>query len=388
MKVLPMTILLIQEQWTPHNQALIDALREGGNRVTTWYQEPVNRVDPILTREAMPKDDMRFYRRNSLDWDFLRQILFCGSATPVVVGWSNKNTRAANLLLQVLFRKYVYWSDNPTPTNRKSMGALRWSLRKIALKLLRLSRGLVFAVGTSAENYFLSCGIPASRVVNVPVPPPRFRGDADIKFRAREMISQAGIQDSAPYLFAGSRLVKEKGFDVLIDAYEKLNSTSPHAPQLVICGSGPEEQSLRHFAGKLSCAGKVYFVGWQPPEIFCQLVADAQIFIHPARFDAYGATIIAASLGVPIIGSDGAGAVVDRVEDGITGLVFRSGDARHLADQMGRLISDQNLRLQIARNLTIEAGNWDAKAIARIFCAGLNDLSGNPSAPSHGQRTI
>lgn len=380
-----MKILLVQETWTPHNQALIDALREGGHRVITYYQKPSRGAGPALTERLTPDSDIRFYRPDSLDWEFLRQILLSGSAVPVIVGWSNTNTRTANLLLQVFFRKYVYWSDNPTPTNRNSMGLPKWTLRKVALKLLRLSRARVFAVGTSAEEYFLSCGLPPSRVVNVPVPPPRCSGGADLDFQAQEIISGAGIEDSAPYLFAGSRLVKEKGFDVLLEAYEILDSKISSAPQLVICGSGPEEESLRQFAGRLSSGSKVKFVGWQPPEIFCRLVAGAQIFIHPARFDAYGAAIIAADLGVPVVGSSGAGAVIDRVKDGITGLVFRNGDSSHLAEQIGKLISDGDLRLVMANNLKADAHNWDSKAVAGMFWDGLVGLSRNLTPPPNNR---
>ena len=372
-----MTILLVQETWTPHNQALVDALREGGQKVITWYQEPLSHPDSFSTDAIVRGGKMRFYRRNSLDWEFLRQLLFSGSAIPVIVGWSNKNTRTANLLLQVMFRRYVYWSDNPTPTNRNSMGLPKWLLRKMALKVLRLSRARVFAVGSSAEEFFLSCGLAPSRVVNVPVPPPRCSGGTGIDVRVQEIMGGAGIEDSAPYLFAGSRLVKEKGFDILLEAYEILDSEISHAPQLVICGSGPEEESLRQFAARLSCGDKVKFVGWQPPEIFCRLVAGAQIFVHPARFDAYGATIIAADLGVPVVGSNGAGAVIDRVKDGITGLIFRNGDSSHLAEQIGKLISDGDLRLGMANNLKADAHNWNSKAVARMFCDGLVGLSRN-----------
>ena len=385
MKPLLMRILLIQEKWTPHNQALIDALRAGGISVTTWYQEASHGAGPAITERATPECDTRFYRRNSLDWDFLRQILLSGTAIPVIVGWSNANTRTANLLLQMLFRKYVYWSDNPTPTNRNAMGLPKWTLRKVALNLLRLSRARVFAVGSSAEEFFLSCGLAPSRVVNVPVPPPRCSGGTGIDVRAQEIMGGAGIEDSAPYLFAGSRLVKEKGFDILLEAYEILDSEISHAPQLVICGSGPEEESLRQFAARLSCGDKVKFVGWQPPELFCRLVAGAQIFVHPARFDAYGATIIAADLGVPVVGSSGAGAVIDRVKDGITGLIFRNGDSNHLAEQMGKLISDGDLRLSMANNLKADAHNWNSKAVARMFCDGLVGLSRNLTPPPNNR---
>lgn len=371
-----MTILLVQERWTPHNQGLIDALRESGLKVITWYQEAPGGASSSSSGVHVPIAP-NFYKHGSLDWKFLRQVLFCRPAIPVIVGWSNRNTRAANLILQALFRNYIYWSDNPTPTNRKLMGLLKWGQRKFALGLLRLSRARVFAVGSSAKEYFLSCGFPPSRVVNVPVPPPRYSGGTGIDVQAQEIMGGAGIEDSAPYLFAGSRLVKEKGFDILLEAYEILDSEISHAPQLVICGSGPEEESLRQFAARLSCEDKVKFVGWQPPEIFCRLVAGAQIFVHPARFDAYGATIIAADLGVPIIGSSGAGSVIDRVKDGITGLIFRNGDSNHLAEQIGKLISDGDLRLSMANNLKADAHNWNSKAVARMFCDGLVGLSRN-----------
>lgn len=52
------------------------------------------------------------------------------------------------------------------------------------------------------------------------------------------------------YFFAIGRLVKEKGFHILINAYAQLCSQLPHEsiPHLVIAGSGKEEKSLRTLA--------------------------------------------------------------------------------------------------------------------------------------------
>jgi glycosyltransferase involved in cell wall biosynthesis len=51
-------------------------------------------------------------------------------------------------------------------------------------------------------------------------------------------------------------------------------------------------------------------------------MAAGDIFTHPARFDAWGSTIFAHAIGVPVIGSTGAGSAADRIEHGKNGWLF------------------------------------------------------------------
>ncbi len=66
------------------------------------------------------------------------------------------------------------------------------------------------------------------------------------------------VDDVPPYLFGIGRLVREKGFDVLIDAFARLPSSDL---RLVIAGEGPQRSELEAMAERVGVRERVSFVG-------------------------------------------------------------------------------------------------------------------------------
>jgi glycosyltransferase involved in cell wall biosynthesis len=82
-------------------------------------------------------------------------------------------------------------------------------------------------------------------------------------------------------------------------------------------------------------------------------VADAMrrsdIFVLPSLDDSYGLVVLEAmASGLPVILTRNVGAI-DIVEDGVSGLVVPAGDDRALANAIGRLAADPELRSQMGR---------------------------------------
>ncbi len=98
-------------------------------------------------------------------------------------------------------------------------------------------------------------------------------------------------------ILAAGRLIRQKGFDLLIDAFARLDD--PRA-RLVIVGSGPEEDELRRKIERLDLAQCVTLAGFVP-DIRPHLDA-ARVFVLPSRFEGYGAVIVEAlGAGRPVI---------------------------------------------------------------------------------------
>lgn len=148
-------------------------------------------------------------------------------------------------------------------------------------------------------------------------------------------------------LYAGN-LVPGKGVDVLLRAAAELRRRSGPF-RVKVLGEGPERAALRALAAELGIATDV---DWAPFVAQDRMPAEygaATITVLPSRgrAEGLGLTLVEALLaGSAVVGTP-AGGIPEVVEDGVTGLLARDGDAVHLAEQLDRLLRDGDLRRRL-----------------------------------------
>ncbi len=161
-----------------------------------------------------------------------------------------------------------------------------------------------------ARRKFIEGGLPADRIVvkpNFVYPDPG-----------------PGAHDGGYALFVG-RLSPEKGIRTLLAAWERLGMGIP----LKIAGDGP-------LADEVAWAAEhnphVEWLGSQPLDRVYALMGAAALVIVPSEcYESFPRVIVEAyAKGTPVIASD-LGALAELVDDGRTGLRFRSGDPDDLA---------------------------------------------------------
>lgn len=112
------------------------------------------------------------------------------------------------------------------------------------------------------------------------------------------------------FWLTGGRLVAYKRFDLVVQAFAKLNVA------LKIFGEGPELEKLKKMAGP-----KTEFLGHVTDDAKIQLFRDAIAFLHP-QIEDFGITAVEAmAAGRPII-AFGQGGATETVLDGVTGTFF------------------------------------------------------------------
>jgi glycosyltransferase involved in cell wall biosynthesis len=135
-------------------------------------------------------------------------------------------------------------------------------------------------------------------------------------------------------LFAG-RIVPAKGVDVLIRAARDVDA------DFVICGDGWHLKAMRNLARRLNVEKRIRFTGWLGAEALASEVADASVValpsVWPEPFGLIGIEALAA--GRPVVAS-ATGGVGDWLEDGVSGLCVRPGDAPGLARALTELLGD------------------------------------------------
>ncbi|HEY9427864.1 MAG TPA: glycosyltransferase, partial [Gemmatimonadaceae bacterium] len=155
---------------------------------------------------------------------------------------------------------------------------------------------------------------------------------------------------SPPRILYAGNLVASKGVDLLIEAVARLRERGVDC-ELRILGEGSEREALDALARQRGIAGAVTFSPFVSQSAMPAEYGRSTVTVLPTRGNAegLGLTLVEALLaGSAVVGTP-AGGIPEVVVDGETGLVARDGDAVHLAQQIGRLLADPELRARLVR---------------------------------------
>lgn len=149
--------------------------------------------------------------------------------------------------------------------------------------------------------------------------------------------------DQIVFLAAG-RLVRQKGFDLLIDAFARVAVQEPSAV-LLIAGEGEEQQSLELKITKLGLRARLRLLGVL--EDLGPTIAIADAFILSSRHEGLPLVLLEAlAAGLPIVATRVGD--IETVVDGESALLVEASQIDMLSAAIGRIVSDKDLRLRLA----------------------------------------
>ncbi len=148
-------------------------------------------------------------------------------------------------------------------------------------------------------------------------------------------------------LLSGGRMVKEKGFDVILAAVARLPATCPYF--LHLTGDGPEREALQDQAVRLGISERVKFLGWLTKEQLREEYQRADLFIVPRWRPELTSMLVleAAAYGLPQIVTANS-AIAWQAGDQV--LVFDDEDSEALARQILRYALDSESRVGAVRS--------------------------------------
>jgi glycosyltransferase involved in cell wall biosynthesis len=165
--------------------------------------------------------------------------------------------------------------------------------------------------------------------------------------------------DTVDVLYAG-RITREKGADLLADAFLLARAQDPRL-RLVLVGGGPEEQRVRERVGD----GAV-FRGWLEGDALARAYAAADVFLFASRTDTFGQVVLEAQAsGLPVV-AVAEGGPLSLIEDRVSGLLCPA-DEQALADAVLELADSATLRRRIARAglASVQERTWE-RALLRL----------------------
>ncbi len=211
-------------------------------------------------------------------------------------------------------------------------------LRRILRQLRRIASRCadrITALSAEDRDQQVALGLaPAGRYRIVPnsVAPDFFRTDAARdRGEARRLL---GLPEEAPVLGTVGRLVPEKGHDLLLDAFSRLDGA--RGAWLAIVGGGPAEGDLRARAGALPAASRILFAGLREDVPRCLPALD--LFVLPSRYESQGiAALEALAAGIPVLATR-VGGIPAILQEGENGYLVPPSDPAALADRIAWLL--------------------------------------------------
>lgn len=179
-----------------------------------------------------------------------------------------------------------------------------------------------------------------------------------------------------PYILAVGRLAKQKGIDLLIEAFAHITKESSEI-SLVVVGDGPERPAIEKQINEHGLSDIITLIGALSKELVGPYYEHCLFVVVPSRWEglptvileafSYQKTVVAASVdGIP-----------EMVKDGRTGLLVKPENVKQLTEAVLRLLNDTRLREELGRNakaFLAELGGWDrvAEQYLAVYRKSLN----------------
>ncbi len=167
------------------------------------------------------------------------------------------------------------------------------------------------------------------------------------------------------------RLIRRKGFDVLLDAVQRL----PPEIMLTIIGDGPERDRLQDQARELGISDRVRFLhglsdvdvlaALKSHRVFCQLPRELQ----EGDIEGFGIVFLeAAACGLPVVAGN-SGGVSDAVSDGLNGFLVDPANPSEIADRLFTVLFDDSVYqgMRDGARQWIQRFDWESRSIETEF---------------------
>ncbi|AIE60737.1 glycosyltransferase [Bacillus methanolicus] len=164
-----------------------------------------------------------------------------------------------------------------------------------------------------------------------------------------------GLLDGLPVfperkmIFSIGRMVREKGFDTLIEAATKMKAKSDEL-YFVIAGKGPLLEEYRQKVKDYGLENFVYFIGFIQDEQRDALLTQCEAAVFPSLYEPFGIVALEAmSFGKPTIVSE-TGGLKGIIQPYKTGLFMDPGNSLSLLQQLHLILEDRQRALEIGEN--------------------------------------
>ena len=235
---------------------------------------------------------------------------------------------------------------------------LDFELNPIIAKALTLSERAIksyksiIAVSESTKKALIDLGVCKNRVRVIP-------NGVDTDFY------KPMAKSPSPTILWVGRVKRYKRVDHVLLAFSLIEKKLPDA-KLIIVGKGDYIENIKSFAGKLGLKN-VFFPGFVGEEKKAMLMASSWVIVSSSLVEGWGMTIMeSAACGTPAVAYDVAG-LRDSVINNETGLLVSDGNVKSLAQNLLRVLQDEQLRIKLGNNALNRTKQFSWNTVAQEF---------------------
>jgi glycosyltransferase involved in cell wall biosynthesis len=172
-----------------------------------------------------------------------------------------------------------------------------------------------------------------------------------------------GTKYDFPCVVYFGRLKKYKSVDHLVQAFARIHTKFPDA-QLHFIGRGDFQPELERLSEELGIKDKTVFHGFVSEEEKVELLSKSHVTVNTSMKEGWGITNIESNgAGTPVISANVPG-LRDSVKEGQSGLLYEYGNIEQLAEQIERVLSEEELLQKLSQGSVEWAKefSWDKSA--------------------------
>lgn len=184
------------------------------------------------------------------------------------------------------------------------------------------------------------------------------------------------LKNNGPVLLAMGRLTRQKGFDLLIEAFGRVSVDNP-SWTLLILGEGVERPALERQIACEGLNGKVVMPGFvnEPHRI----VERVDAFALSSRFEGMPNVLMEAmGAGIACISFDCKTGPRDLIRDGDNGLLVPAENVEALADALGQVMADDVLRRKLGNAATDVRERYSLDAVVEKWNILFKEIGARP----------
>jgi glycosyltransferase involved in cell wall biosynthesis len=277
----------------------------------------------------------------------------------ILGGWRNPTIVLIILIRFLLNGKYVIWTDTPR-LNKNNY------IRKLWISLVLKNSFSVWGTGEPAVRNLIHLGSYPFKTFNLPyILNNSFYRNFEKKENFNDFI----------FLSSGRLINKHKGFDLAIKALGLLHNKYPQINfKYFLAGVGADYQNLLELTKEVGISQNVVFLGWLDLDELIKFYHSGDYFLHPARFEPFGVSVIEAmAAGLIVLSSKSTVATLDRINDGVNGYMHNSNNVDDLFFKLEEIIQLSQIKKEEIINNSINTSEmWDLsigiKLIYQYLC--------------------
>lgn len=168
-----------------------------------------------------------------------------------------------------------------------------------------------------------------------------------IEDSCKEEVSHPWFHENIPLLISAGRLVKQKNFELLINAFKRLIAMG-YTARLVIIGKGEDRDKLTNMIKKLGLEEIAVILEHQPNPF--KYISKADIFILSSLWEGFPNILLEAMIcGTAVISTDCPSGPAEIITNNVDGLLIESGNTEQLACAVAGLLEDNGRLMSLGK---------------------------------------